>query len=293
MNVEDVKKLSPLDRFLYWISERHGIYEKRMRGEPKPWSDDKILQTCFFTNPYRENDKTTVWFRENIRQPLRDIPAVVFATICFRWFNYIPTGEILVKHSLHTNWNKAKAILVLSRLEKVFTGAFMIPAPPGSKKVVHVCSCLDGIWRNRDDLVYNVSGGKSLQQAHKALIGIKWLGNFMAYEVVTDLRHTYVLENAPDIMTWANPGPGCIRGLRRLQGLPLSAKGNSDCLPRPAGWQNTMQDLLKAVQERLPHLPPFEIREVEHSLCEFDKMERVLWSQGKAKRRYNGEHHAY
>ncbi len=134
----------------------------------------------------------------------------------------------------------------------------------------------------------NTLHGLSLQKAHRELVQFPWLGNFMSYEVVTDLRHTYVLENAPDIMTWANPGPGCIRGLRRLQGLPLSKKGNSDCLPRPEGWQKTMQDLLKLVQERLPHLPPFEMREIEHSNCEHDKYERVLWSQGKYKRRFNG-----
>jgi hypothetical protein len=287
MLIEEVKKLSPLDRFIYWIEERTAIANKRKQGLPRPWTNDKILQTVFFTHAYREDDKTTVWFRENIRNPLRDLPAVIFATICFRWFNYIPTGKVLVDYKLYTHWNKAKAIEVLSRLPKVFTGAFMIPAVPGTKKVNHVCTCLEAAWRIRDDLAEDIVG-KSLQKAHTRLKDIKWLGNFMSYEVVTDLRHTYVLENAPDIMTWANPGPGCIRGLRRLQGLPLSKKGNSDCLPRPEGWQRYMQDLLKTVQERLPHLPPFEMHEVEMVLCEIDKYERVLWGQGKAKRIYNG-----
>jgi hypothetical protein len=42
------------------------------------------------------------------------------------------------------------------------------------------------------------------------------LGPFLAYEIVTDLRFTALLENAPDIMTWANPGPGAKRGITRL-----------------------------------------------------------------------------
>jgi hypothetical protein len=33
----------------------------------------------------------------------------------------------------------------------------------------------------------------------------------------------------------------------------------------------------------------FEMREVEHNLCEWDKAERLLWGDGRSKRRYNGE----
>jgi hypothetical protein len=45
---------------------------------------------------------------------------------------------------------------------------------------------------------------------------------------------------------------------------------------------------LRIVQERLPNLPKFEAREIEHSLCEFDKAERVRFGEGKRKRSYPG-----
>jgi hypothetical protein len=38
----------------------------------------------------------------------------------------------------------------------------------------------------------------------------------------------------------------------------------------------------------LSDLPPFEMREVEHSLCEYDEYVRLLLFEGKAKRRYPG-----
>ena len=50
-------------------------------GLPAPWTDDRILRDYYFTNVYRELDKTTVWFRENVRDPLRDDPRVIFATV--------------------------------------------------------------------------------------------------------------------------------------------------------------------------------------------------------------------
>ena len=60
MKVSLVRKLSPTEQFLYWFKERHQIYLKRQRGEPPPWTDDEVLQSYYFTNPYREHDKTTV-----------------------------------------------------------------------------------------------------------------------------------------------------------------------------------------------------------------------------------------
>jgi len=58
--------------FFKWMVDRHEIFLKKEEGRPKPWTQDKIFLENKFCNPFRENDKTTVWFRENIREPLRD-----------------------------------------------------------------------------------------------------------------------------------------------------------------------------------------------------------------------------
>ena len=80
--------MTPEARFFWWIEERHRIFEKRKRGLSRDWwTEDEILRTYRFTNPYRENDRTTVWFRENIRDPLKDDNKVLMATVIFRWFN--------------------------------------------------------------------------------------------------------------------------------------------------------------------------------------------------------------
>ena len=33
-----------IERFCYWINERHAIYQKRAKGQPAPWTDDPILR---------------------------------------------------------------------------------------------------------------------------------------------------------------------------------------------------------------------------------------------------------
>lgn len=286
MKIADVAQLSPLDRFLYWIRERHQVYLRRRAGKPKPWTDDEILQRFFFTNPYRENDKVTQWLRDKIREPLRDDPRVMFATVCFRWFNLPSTAEALMRgRNLLLSWDAADAFQRLDTIRKakgqVFTGAYMINSPGGEPKLEAILRRISNVWGYR--LV-----GKSLESAHRELTQFDGMGGFMAYEVVCDLRYTYLLEHAPDKLTWCNPGPGCIRGLYRIAGEEIKNKSNATAPPLPRDWRKRMTDLLAITQQRLLAMPRFEMREIEHSLCEFDKYSRALAGDGKMKRTFQG-----
>jgi len=279
---------SPLSRFLYWIEERHKIHLKRQAGEPPPWTKDPVLQSVFFTNPYRENDKTTVWFRENVRDPLRDDERVLAATVIFRWFNRISTGELLLEEGLLHDWDEDAAIDLLEEAPKpVFTGAFMIKAgngPPGCK-IPNVCKSITEVIQYEPHFLEVALNEQRLEALWKEFKSCRNLGGFMSYEIVCDLRYTYLLENATDINTWANPGPGALRGLLRLDGG--KPKGRAAKVDQPL---EKMAHLLKVVRKKLGRrMPRFELREIEHSLCEFDKYERARTGEGKLKRKYNAK----
>lgn len=299
-----------LDRFWYWCRERHNIYRKKQKGLKPPWTTDPILQNWFFTNPYRENDKVTVWFRENIRDPLKNNPKVLFATVCFRWFNRPDTGRLLwggdprltqeedvsfrlrYQGNLLIKWDKKQALNCLDVYRsdggKLFTGAFIINSPPGIGKLESICERIDNVWRDRNRLLRSIVPGTSLEAAHNRLMSYPGLGGFMAYEIVCDLRYTYLLRDAIDKNTWCNPGPGCIRGLHRLTGEKKTSRNNSCFPPKPKDWLEGMKELLRLSHYRLQDMPRFEMREVEHSLCEFDKYERAMFGDGKMKRTYPG-----
>ena len=284
MRIKGVAKLTPQERFLYWIKERHSIYLKRKVGKPKPWTDDEVLQSYFFTNPYRENDKTTVWFRENIRDPLRDKPEVLMATVIFRWFNRISTGQALVEHKLLKDWRKNFATRMIRRLSPpVFTGAFMIKAGNGPKgcKIPNVCNAIDTVWKQRKRLVQVCKDNCRLEVLWQELKQFPHLGGFMSYEIVCDLRYTYLLEKATDVNIWCNIGPGAKRGLNRFLGRHVH-----DTVPKDE-WQFQTDALLRSVR-KLQSRPRVEMREIEHSLCEWDKYERARLGSGKLKRRYKG-----
>lgn len=281
MIVNQVSNLSPLDRFLYWIKERHNIYLRRKAGKPKPWTDDEVLQSYFFTNPYREHDKTTVWFRENIRDPLRDKPEVLMASIIFRWFNFIPTGELLYSKGLLTKWRCEIAKGLLRNRGKIFTGAYVIQSSRGRKSDV-VCDRISAVWNDLKNLTSDIQDCHTMQSAHQRFLRYTGLGGtgFMAYEIVCDLRHTYLLEDARDRLMWSNPGPGAKRGLNRLLLRGLSEPVED--------YPEQSQRLLRITQKKLAKMPEFEMREIEHSLCEYDKYERALTNQGRLKRKYEG-----
>ena len=302
MTTDQVKALSPVDRFLYWCEERHRIYLRRQNGDQKPWTEDSILQRFYFTNTYRELDKTTTWFREEVRDPLRDTLDVIMATVIFRWFNYIPTGELLLhptpgEKPLLTAWDPARALKLLGHLrsngQQIFTGAFMINSPAGEPKLEAIIRRIDNVWKDRERLEAKAGGWTSLQQAHKDFTQYEGLGGFMAYELVCDLRFTKWLSHATDINWWANPGPGAIRGMYRVLGREIKNKSNATAPSVPKEWDSQIMNLRLLLQEHMhhhfgEHIPAIEAREVEMSLCEYDKYVRLLLGEGKSKRTYKG-----
>tara|TARA_R100000455_G_C6262798_1_gene118067 strand:+ start:528 stop:1412 length:885 start_codon:yes stop_codon:yes gene_type:complete len=274
-----------LDLYFYWIHERETIrIAKEVERRPQPWTDDPILQKFKFCQVFREDDRTTRWFKHHIRNVWRDDPEVLMATVIFRWFNFIETGRTLLKHNLHVEWDRKKAIEEITKQDQWITGAYIIKTPNRMDKVTGVAECVSHMWGDREKLVDEILESKSLEKAWKILRDYPYMGPFMAYEVVTDLRHTYLLRDATDILTWANAGPGAMRGLNRLAGRSL------DFCRRTHPWNDEMRNLWEISRERLnPNLidlSQFEMREIEGGLCEFDKYSRILNEEGRTRSIY-------
>jgi len=272
-----------LRNFYYWISERHAIYQRRVNGEPGPWTGNPVLRAYKFTNPFRENDRDTIWMRQNWTGPNEDQPLEIQLFNCafFRMFGGI---DFLAEHGYVYQWDpvrtKSLATKVMGEGRKAFTGAYIITnqgiSMPKQNMVVDMF--LQPIWDARERLL-EVARNNSLQQLHRAFRDYPGFGGggFMAYEVVTDLNYTPVLRNATDRFTWANAGPGAKRGLNRLVHRDLQKPIKNEIANM---W---MKDLLRLAPEFLePHVPlaHVDMRCIEHSLCEWDKFQRVSLNQG-------------
>jgi hypothetical protein len=270
-----------LRTLVYWMKERHAIYERRKAGQPPPWTSDPILASHRWCNVFRELDRQTILLRKNWREPYRDHENLWFAMAMARQINWWPTLEAV---GFPVKWDPRRVYEVISermlRRVKCFTGVYMLPATEGVDKAWStVYNILDPLYQGARQ--YAPKPGDSLQAAWSRLIEAPGFGPFLAYEVVTDWRHTRYLRQAPDVDTWANAGPGARRGLNRLHGRPLKH-------PAPKATQE-MIELLQILRERLPGWE-IELRDVEHSLCEFDKYLRIKQGEGHARNRYNPAH---
>ena len=169
------------------------------------------------------------------------------------------------------------------------TGAYVIKTPNGTDKLTGILDSMEYVDEHYSELLgamtWEPTRPHTLEAAHKMLMTIPYLGRFMAYEIVTDLRHTFLLDTATDIHTWASAGPGCCRGLGWvLEGNPDLIKYGSRKSQEVA--QELMRCLLAQSFEEWENPDrPWEMREVEHCLCEYDKYRRAQGGQ-RLKRRY-------
>lgn len=317
-----------------WMNARHAIYRAKAAGHPAPWSNDPIFQQYRFCNVFRELDTVTIWVRKYIREPYANHPNLWFMLAIARTINWPPTLKRIMDVGLwpvgdmesEGEWEAQAVADLMAEMgdagEKVYTGAYMIraesdPRNPWYSKTKHeyITHCVLGnLWEKRSEFRAGTDPAYSglragwtprLANTWKWLTKFHGWGPFMAYEVVTDMRHTRYLRGAPDIMTWANAGPGALRGLNRLEGKPLNA-------PRTAKQATeAMHSLLceanrqTAVSEHANFNPAaekgvldpslfywsgrhqaLEMRDIEHSLCEVDKYLRVKLGEGKPRASY-------
>jgi len=278
--------------FWYWINERHAIYLKKEAGKPRPWTKDKILDTYKFTNPFRQLDRVTQeWIRRYIflygskKRPTAG--EVLFHNAMFRLFNWPKTYDRIF---FSGKWSKRRTLKILDKMkdagEQIFTGAYIVPNLGLSiPKTEVITDAVHYVWKNRDDLAERIMAAKSMKITVEILQEINSVGAFIGYEMACDLRFTFVLHDARDTLIWANPGPGAKRGINRMLFGKPKIKG------RKPDYVAAMHALLKRAPKKLRGYVrrcewPFEMREIEHSLCEFDKYRRVQNGEGRPRSRY-------
>jgi hypothetical protein len=281
-----------LSKFFRYARERHQIHLRRAAGASKPYTKDPILQKYRFCQVYRELDRTTQWMAKYVRsQPNAEME--VLACVTFRMFNRIATGEaVFCQQALDgtTAFERFAESGKVSHLRRAIlsyvgprgpyvTGAYIISTPPGYSKLDGVLEILrlfhkNSNWNNMDPVW-------TMHQTFDWLRAQPWLGTFHSYEVVCDLRYCKLRFNGQqpsDAMEWCNVGPGARRGLNRILGV------DKDTRQKLPFMLNRMSEILamSRVAAYWPQKwPVWEMREVEHTLCEFDKYCRVQSGEGR------------
>ena len=215
--------------FLLFVLERQKIWVNKKAGV-EPLTGNLVLGSKWFTNMYRELDRGTIYFRkEIIRTTLKGhiisdkisqklVEEILFKSIIYRLINKVETfmdyGGIPGITSL------AKFLLHLK--EKKESGTTIFTAAHQNMGLSRLLKTFEYVKKNISSLTSQVITGaheKSSRKSFKAILTIPNVGDFFAWQILTDLLECRVLGELTDNQ-WAALGPGAKNGLRRM--FPLA-----------------------------------------------------------------------
>jgi thymidylate kinase len=211
----------------YWrfAAERQETFFRRLEGRLRPWTSDPILAEYKFTNAYRASDRVSQYLIRRViyRDDLPNTPEEVFFRIMlFKFFNKIETWDRLEQALGPLSFEEYS----FDRYDKVLTramddGAAIYSAayimPSGGRELGH-----DRKHRNHlvllermlaDSVPQRLAESRSMQRAFELLKAYPSLGDFLAYQFVTDINYSDVTDFPES--EFVVPGPGALDGIKK------------------------------------------------------------------------------
>lgn len=272
MKIEKVRKLTPIERLTYWITERESIRLKREAGEPRPWTDDSILNTYRFTNVRRMDDRVSQWLLNNWYIPYKDHKNILPAIALARFVNK-PSSLGFV--GFPTKWN-AKSIKQCLRHVKehnppVFNAAYMVRGNDGEDKISSVVDYYVQPLVDNPPTIHK----DSMELTHGELMQYHGMGSFMSGQICADLRWA-MTGTWLDKNDWAPIGTGSMKGMNLLQGREMKAS------LRQEQFLRELQMLVKLLRGHLPKsiTDRLEMCDYQSCCCEIFKYSKALLGLG-------------
>jgi hypothetical protein len=223
--------LSPLkltavyDSYWKFAAERQNIYFRRLTNEPGPWTTDPVILAHKFTNAYRASDRVSQYLIRKViyRDDLSSSePEVLFRTLLFKLFNKIETWELL-EHFFgeitYANYKFEHYDHVLSQAMRaggrIYSAAYIMP--PGGSSFGYTAKHQNHLKLLEKMMADNLAGklGKMrrMQTAFELLLSYPTIGDFLAYQFVTDINYSEITDFSE--MEFVVPGPGARDGIKK------------------------------------------------------------------------------
>ncbi len=218
-----LKPTPVFDTYWKFAVERQAVFFKRAAGTPGPWTDDPILARHKFTNAYRASDRVSQYLIRNVICAGRqDVEESFFRTVLFKLFNRIETWETLVSAVGDVSWGnfdlKAYSRILSAEMEngrKIYSAAYIMPSGGraslgGRKHDWHL-----GLLHRMMEEGYpeKISSCRSMGEAFDLLRDLPSIGDFLAYQLVTDLNYGPVTNFSE--RSFVVPGPGARDGIKK------------------------------------------------------------------------------
>jgi hypothetical protein len=265
----------------YWrfATRRQDVFHRRVRGEPPPWTTDPVLTAYRFTNAYRASDRVSQYLIRRVVYEGNQAPEeVVFRVLLFKLFNRIGTWELLSDAHGPPRadiFDVDRCDQVLSAAfdegKRLYSAAYIMPAASRSSHRKHRTHLELVRMMLRDALPQRLTCASSMDEAFQLLLGYGGIGPFLAYQLVTDLNYSAVLDFSE--MEFVMAGPGARSGLRK-------------CFTDPGDLDD--EDLIRFVADRQADEfaargldfedlwgRPLQLIDCQNLFCEVDKYARV------------------
>ena len=209
----------------YWrfAVERQEVFFRRLEGCPPPWTDDSILARHKFTNAYRASDRVSQYLIRNvIYDGLQSRDEVFFRTLLFKMFNKIETWELLessVGEIEYSSYSFDAYDRVLSEAQAegrtVYSAAYIMPSAGRAfgyaQKHSNHLKLIERMMA--DELPRRIADAPTMRDAFGLLRSYPSIGDFLAYQFVTDLNYGEITDFSE--MEFVAPGPGALDGIRK------------------------------------------------------------------------------
>ena len=213
------------DSLWRFAAQRQEIFFRRVRREPPPWANDAVLAKYKFTNAYRASDRVSQYLIRHViyRADLPDSPREVFFRILlFKLFNRIDTwkllersfGPITFEDYDFTHYDEVLAQQIQNG-GRIYSAAYIMP--PGNRAFGRPAKHQNHLLllgRMMEDRVpERLAQARTMQEAFEKLRAYPTVGDFLAYQFITDINYSEITDFSE--MEFVVPGPGARDGLRK------------------------------------------------------------------------------
>ena len=213
------------DAWWKFAFERQQIYFRRLRGDAAPWTRDPVLARYRFTNAFRAADRVSQYLIRNVIY-VDELPQsateIAFRVFLFKLFNRIETWERIVSELGAVVWSenplpRISDILTseLSAGRRIYSAAYIMPTKrlpnAGPRKHQMHLELLRVMMI--DDIGDRLAETNNMQEGFDLLRSYPNIGDFLAYQFITDINYSEITNYSETEFVAA--GPGAREGIQK------------------------------------------------------------------------------
>lgn len=294
------KPTKVFDTYWQFAAERQAIFFRRLEGEPpETWTQDPIIVKYKFTNAYRASDRVSQYLIKNVIYKGDQSPEeIFFRTILFKIFNRIETWELLERELggvSYEDYSFKSYDNVLTKARKkgtrIYSAAYIMPSGNRAfgyrQKHRNNLRMLEQMME--EEVALRIADARSMKEAFELLRSYPLIGDFLAYQYVTDVNYSKLTNFSEN--EFVVPGPGALSGVHKcFSSLGGLTEAN---IIRHVMERQEEEFESRGIEFRTLWGRPLQLIDCQNLFCEVDKYARIAhpeFTNGRTRIKQNYRH---